>query len=68
MTNTQFNLKELYGNNYDKRSVRDRLRVVGVIVSPDYLGSDKCNRMMLDELGNKIGYYTPLKAIKHFKA
>ena len=67
MTNSEYNLKELYGD-YDKRSVKERLNLVGVVVSDNYLGSDKSNRMMLDGLGTKLGYYTPLKAIKQFKA
>ena len=48
--------------------MKERLKLVGVIVSNSYLGSDKSNRMMLDGLGTKLGYYTPLKAIKQFKA
>jgi hypothetical protein len=68
MTNSEYNLTELYGNDYDKRSVKDRLKIKGVIVTNTKHRRDKSKRLLTDELGIELGYFKPLDAIKEFKA
>ena len=68
MTNSEYNLTKLYGNDYDKRSVKDRLKIKGVIVTNTKHRRDKSKRLLTDELGIELGYFKPLDAIKEFKA
>ena len=68
MTNSEYNLTELYGNNYDKRSIIERLKLKGVVVTDIKHNQDKSKRLMIDELGVDIGYFKPLESIKYFKA
>ena len=68
MTNSEYNLTELYGNNYDKRSVKERLNAKGVTVTNVKHIKDKSKRLLIDELSNELGYFNTLEAIEEFKA
>ena len=68
MTNSEYNLTELYGNNYDKRSVKERLKIKGIVVTDINHKKDKSKRLLTDELGVELGYFKPLDAVKKFKA
>jgi len=49
----------------DNRSIKDRLKEVGIIVT-DFFLNNKRNRLLIDEKGNELGYFTPLKALKKY--
>jgi hypothetical protein len=68
MTNSEYNLTELYGNDYDKRSIKERLKVKGVLVTDIKHKQDKSKRLLTDGLGVELGYFKPLESIKYFKA
>ena len=68
MTNSEYNLTELYGYDYDKRSIKERLKIKGVIVTDIKHKQDNSKRLIIDELGVELGYFKPLESIKHFKA
>ena len=68
MTNSEYNLTELYGNYYDKRSVKERLKIKGVIVTDTKHRKDRSKRLLIDEFGIELGYFKPLESIKYFKA
>tara|TARA_R110000787_G_scaffold131421_1_gene243403 strand:+ start:388 stop:594 length:207 start_codon:yes stop_codon:yes gene_type:complete len=68
MTNSEYNLTELYGNDYDKRSIKERLELKGVVVTDTKHRKDKSKRLLTDEFGVELGYFKPLESIKHFKA
>ena len=68
MTNSEYNLTELYGNDYDKRSIKERLKIKGVVVTNTKHIKNKSKRLLTDELGLELGYFEPLESIKKFKA